>query len=71
MKTLQNNFTTPEQSKRMLELGVPADSADMVYMTINSNSKVLRGQPIVLPDWALFKDYNLGNGNLINHILGL
>lgn len=25
---LQNNFTTPEQSKRLLELGVPADSAD-------------------------------------------
>lgn len=29
MKTLQNNFTSPEQSKRLLELGVPADSADM------------------------------------------
>ena len=29
MKTLQSNFTTPEQSKRLLELGVPADSADM------------------------------------------
>lgn len=28
MKTLQNNFTTLEQSKRLLELGVPADSAD-------------------------------------------
>lgn len=28
MKTLQNNFTTPEQSKRLLELGIPADSAD-------------------------------------------
>ena len=28
MKNLQNNFTTPEQSKRLLELGVPADSAD-------------------------------------------
>ena len=24
----QNNFTTVEQSKRLLELGVPADSAD-------------------------------------------
>ena len=31
MKTLQNNYTTPEQSKRLLELGVPADSADMYY----------------------------------------
>lgn len=32
IKKLQNNFTTPEQSKRLLELGVPADSADMVYL---------------------------------------
>lgn len=32
MKTLQNNFTTPEQSKRLLELGVPADSADCFYL---------------------------------------
>lgn len=31
MKTLQNNFTTPEQLKRLLELGVPADSADCAY----------------------------------------
>lgn len=31
MKTLQNNFTTPEQSKRLLELGVPADSADCYH----------------------------------------
>ena len=31
MKKLQNNFTTPEQSKRLLELGVPADSADCIY----------------------------------------
>lgn len=28
IKKLQNNFTTPEQSRRLLELGVPADSAD-------------------------------------------
>ena len=31
MKQLQNNFTTPEQSKRLLELGLSADSADGVY----------------------------------------
>lgn len=31
MKTLQNNFTTLEQSKRLLELGVPANSADLLY----------------------------------------
>lgn len=28
MKTLQNNFTTPEQSKPLLELGVPRWTAD-------------------------------------------
>lgn len=31
MKTLQNNFTTPEQSKRLLELGVPEWTADCFY----------------------------------------
>lgn len=31
IKQLQNNFTTPEQSKRLLELGVPSDSADCYY----------------------------------------
>ena len=28
MKQLQNNFTTPEQSKHLLLLGVPSNSAD-------------------------------------------
>jgi hypothetical protein len=36
MKKLQNNFTTPEQSKRLLELGVPADSADC-YINLWNN----------------------------------
>lgn len=31
MKTLQSNFTTPEQSKRLLELGVPEWTADCFY----------------------------------------
>ena len=31
MKKLQNNFTTPEQSKRLLELGVPEWAADCYY----------------------------------------
>lgn len=38
MKKLQNNFTTPEQSKRLLELGVPADSADCY---LNSDSVIM------------------------------
>lgn len=28
MKTLQSNYTTPKQSKILLELGLPVDSAD-------------------------------------------
>ena len=31
MKTLQSNFTTPEQSKRLLELGLPSWTADCFY----------------------------------------
>lgn len=31
MKKLQNDFTTPEQSKRLLELGVPESSANYCY----------------------------------------
>lgn len=31
MKTLQNNFTTPEQSKQLLELGIPMNSADCIW----------------------------------------
>lgn len=36
MKQLQNNFTTPEQSRRLLELGVPADSADCVLENLDT-----------------------------------
>lgn len=39
MKTLQNNFTTPEQSKRLLELGVPAWTADCYYYEEGGISK--------------------------------
>ena len=38
MKPLQNNFTTPEQSKILLELGIPADSADGVYIIYNEGT---------------------------------
>ena len=34
IKKLQNNFTTHEQSKRLLELGVLADSADCFYLKV-------------------------------------
>jgi hypothetical protein len=38
MKKLQNNYTTPEQSERLLELGVPTDSADCC---LNSDSVIM------------------------------
>lgn len=51
MKKLQNNFTTPEQSKRLLKLGVPADSADMFYFAIgNSKENYDRGIFYETPD---------------------
>ena len=34
IKNLQSKFTAPEQSKRLLELGVPAGSADCYYSSI-------------------------------------
>lgn len=34
MKTPKNLYTTPEQSKRLLEIGVPADTADCYMMPI-------------------------------------
>lgn len=44
MKKLQNNFTTPEQSKRLLELGVPADSADCYYTPYGNISIIMPNQ---------------------------
>lgn len=42
MKTLQNNFTTPEQSQRLLELGVPADSADCYHSVADKKNIYIR-----------------------------
>ena len=41
METLQNNFTTVEQSKRLLELGVPANSADFARFQDNEFPEIL------------------------------
>lgn len=41
MKKLQNNFTTIEQSKRLLELGVPAWTADFFYPTKKSDMPII------------------------------
>lgn len=63
MKQLQNNFTTPEQSKRLLELGVPADSADCFYEAIGFGggyrqvpiicNSFNKGNRIDLPCWSV------------------
>lgn len=45
MKKLQNNFTTPEQSNRLLELGVPAKSADCFWS--NPVGSKMYASPIV------------------------
>lgn len=59
IKKLQNNFTTPEQSKRLLELGVPADSADCYYSSTFHNIIVLNDDinkneffRAILPVWS-------------------
>ena len=39
IKKLQNNYTTPEQSKRLLELGLPADSADCIFTRFSRDEK--------------------------------
>lgn len=44
MKQLQNDFTTPEQSRQLLELGVPAWTADCIIQSCS-------------PSEVLFEDY--------------
>ena len=54
---LQNNFTTIEQSNRLLEIGLPADSADLLYD--NEWLKIDEyDPPIVLYKTYKFTDYN-------------
>lgn len=57
MKTLQNNFTTAEQSKQLLELGLPADSADCLldngWLEIDKDDV-----PLVIDKRNKFTDYD-------------
>ena len=57
MKQLQNNFTTPEQSKRLLELGVPADSADC-YIRLDFN---VTESPDIIRYYATFSEIKKRN----------
>ena len=59
MKQLQNNFTTTEQSKWLLELGVPANSADCIVYESTNNVYVVpetidwSGVRPFLPCWSV------------------
>lgn len=41
MIKLQNDFTTPKQSKQLLQLGIPADSADCAIHTANYDNSIV------------------------------
>lgn len=61
MKELQNNYTTVEQSKRLLELGLPADSADLI-MEPGCDVKT------TIPYWTVFTTWCQNNGDgIINY----
>lgn len=48
MKKIQNNFTTPEQSKRLLELGVPAWTADCFHPTDLQQNIIQDATPTII-----------------------
>ena len=50
IKNLQNSYTTPEQSKILLELGLPADSADFIYTRY--------GGIHIIPNGAVYSKYS-------------
>ena len=67
MKNLQNNFTTPEQSKRMLDLGVPADSADCIWWSDDNFTSGLYDLSIIPYNKIFFNDLRLDkNGEVVN-----
>lgn len=49
MNTLNHNYTTPEQSKHLLELGIPLDSADCYHNNIAN-------KPFLIPVGTVFSD---------------
>lgn len=48
MKKLQNNFTSQEQSKRLLELGVPAWTADCFHPTDLQQNPIEDATPTII-----------------------
>ena len=67
MVKLQNNFTTPEQSKRLLELGVPADSADCIWSSDDNFTSGLYDLSIIPYNKIFSNDRRLDkNGEVAN-----
>ena len=69
MKQLQNNFTTVEQSKRLLELGLPSWTADCCFDT-NANPFVRIGHDTtyygnISPCWSVGRLIEICN--ICNH----
>lgn len=59
MSKLQNDYTTPEQSKRLLELGVPADSANFYYDDENE-VQIVRDPEFELQSKGYFPCWSVG-----------
>lgn len=53
MVKLQNNFTTPAQSERLLEFGVPSDSADCIWW---SDDNFTSGYLSIIPYNKIFSN---------------
>ena len=49
MAKLQNNFTTPEQSKKLLELGVPILTSDCYFYIQEINGRNVCDTPNLIP----------------------
>lgn len=49
MKQLQNNYTTPEQSKKLLDLGVPVLTADCYFYIKEVNGRNICDTPNLVP----------------------
>lgn len=67
MKKLQNNFTTIAQSKRLMELGVPADSADCIWWSDDNFTSGLFDLSIIPYNKIFSNDRRLDkNGEVAN-----
>lgn len=59
MKQLQKNYTTPEQSKKLLELGMPIESADIAMLDTPDDPF----DPFIIAgDMTIWRDLNKGYG---------